>query len=216
MMQAYTVNSNGDVVIIENFVDIITVETVSREVFSTSAESNIVDASYGVTNVSLIEKIDDLLIGGGFRVVTTKAEMEALPPTHRKVGMRVSVLEDNTTYVLTGGTSNTNWLGYPENIGGSAYSIDAATSSTVEVMRVPLASFYSFIAVVTIISSNVPVETYQCFVQSDSTNVFYNRTNIIGSQDFVTVDFTSDGTDMVVQVTNTDAVNRYLTNLRYV
>lgn len=213
-MQAYTVNDNGDVVVIENFVDVITVFTPETQIFSTTVDSNVVDVAYGITNVTAIEKIDDALLGGGFRVKTTIAERDAIPPTLRKQGMRVSVLEDSTTYALVNGIANTDWVAYPDGILGSAYSVIVDVGSTVEIMRLPLASFQSLIAVVNIIDTNI-VESFQSFVHSLDTVVSYNKTNILGSQNDVQVSFDVDILDMVVNVDNTSTTTSYQVNLRY-
>jgi hypothetical protein len=58
----------------------------------------------------------DTLGYGGFRSVTTKAEMYGIKPGRRKIGMRVHVADENvdSVFVLKGGLANAHWVPVPE------------------------------------------------------------------------------------------------------
>ncbi len=54
--------------------------------------------------------MEDIHMKGGFRVVSTIEERDAIPTGARKQGMRVLVVNDSfNEYTLSGGTSNTSW-----------------------------------------------------------------------------------------------------------
>jgi hypothetical protein len=54
----------------------------------------------------------DSLQRGGFRVVTTIVERNAITDLRRKIGMLVFVNDSNKTYKLTGGITNSDWTLY--------------------------------------------------------------------------------------------------------
>lgn len=53
--------------------------------------------------------LDDADLKGGYRVVATLTERNAIGLTARKSGMTVFVQAEQTEYVLKGGTGNANW-----------------------------------------------------------------------------------------------------------
>lgn len=55
--------------------------------------------------------LEDKYLRGGFRILSTVAERDAIPTAARKVGMRVLVADaELIEYTLTGGTANTDWV----------------------------------------------------------------------------------------------------------
>lgn len=46
---------------------------------------------------------------GGWHEVTTIIERDAIPQERRSIGMAVYVQDDDTIYILKGGTGNNNW-----------------------------------------------------------------------------------------------------------
>jgi len=55
--------------------------------------------------------LEDKYLRGGFRILSTIAERDAIPTAARKIGMRVLVADDNLIeYTLAGGTANTDWV----------------------------------------------------------------------------------------------------------
>ncbi len=70
--------------------------------------------------------LEDILLRGGFRCVSTMAQRDAIPLTYRKIGMTVAVQENNSEYRLEGAISNASWR--PKT--GITSSIIAVTSLT--------------------------------------------------------------------------------------
>jgi len=70
--------------------------------------------------------LEDLLLRGGFRCVSTLAQRDAIPLQSRKIGMTVAVQETNSEYRLEGAISNASWR--PKS--GITSSIVAVTNLT--------------------------------------------------------------------------------------
>lgn len=83
--------------------------------------------------------LEDKYMRGGYRVLATLAERDAIAVAARKAGMIVRVTEDNTLYELVGGTGNAFWqpidlmkyikLGAPLILGGDgSITLDLGSS----------------------------------------------------------------------------------------
>jgi hypothetical protein len=61
-------------------------------------------------NSGLFPMVEDVHLEGGFQVRTDIPDRDSIPPLNRKIGTTVFVISDNTTYRLSGGITNGDWV----------------------------------------------------------------------------------------------------------
>lgn len=69
---------------------------------------------------------DDFYGRGGYRSVVNQAARNAIPTDRRKEGMVVHVLDENVSYQLFGGTTNSHWIVYTTATPDTTISLIAA------------------------------------------------------------------------------------------
>jgi hypothetical protein len=76
--------------------------------------------------------LQDTLLRGGYQTVYSKAVRDAIPAARRKQGMMVRVSSLDSTYVLSGGISNANWIPFSSGITASVLSDSLSNYAKIE------------------------------------------------------------------------------------